>query len=342
MTIASKKTKYTHLHDMAPLLIQVELTEACNLRCRFCYNSQEPRYNRHAIEILERLAGQGVMQLTLTGGEPLLHPEFFNILRRATELFPNVMILSNGTRMDSECVTQLHEYNILSVSISLHGDTATHDALTGVAGSHALSMRAICDFLERDTIPIASNYVLNAVNASHLPAAIHTLEKMGLRFMTITRFVPVGVGMGAADLALTKRQLEDAFRTIHAHRQRGGSPHIEVAEATPFCSLPCELRYLANTCSYGYDRFYVDVDGNLIVCGLSRIPLGGNVLESSIKEIKSASKVFHSFMEDTHLPEECTTCGDLDLCHGGCRAAAMSCGNWQCTRDCFMETSSGT
>jgi pyrroloquinoline quinone biosynthesis protein E len=321
---------------MAPLLVQVELTEACNLRCRFCYNSQKPRYNLHAIEILERLAEQGVMQLTLTGGEPLLHPEFFQILGRATELFPNVMILSNGTHMDSECVARLHEYNILSVSISLHGDSAIHDALTGVVGSHARSMRAICDFLERDIIPVASNYVLNAVNASHLPAAIHALENIGLRFMTITRFVPVGVGKDAADLTLTKRQLEEAFRTIHAHRQRGASPHIEVAEATPFCSLPREFQYLANTCSYGYDRFYVDVNGNLIVCGLSRIPLGGNVLESSIKEIKSASKVFHSFMEDSHVPEECTACGDFDQCHGGCRAAAMSYGEWQGTRDCFM------
>lgn len=338
MTTASKKINYAHLFDMAPLLVQVELTEACNLRCRFCYNSQKPRYNRHAIEILECLAAQGVMQLTLTGGEPLLHPEFFGILGRATELFPNVMVLSNGTRMDAECVAKLHEYNILSVSISLHGDPATHDALTGVAGSHTRSMRAICDFLERDSIPVASNYVLNAINASHLLGTISSLEDIGLRFMTITRFVPVGVGRDAADLTLTKRQLEDAFRTIHEYRQRGTPPHIEIAEATPFCALPCELRYLANTCSYGYDRFYVDVDGNLMVCGLSRIPLGGNVLASSIQKIKTGSIVFHAFMEDAHVPEECTTCSDFDLCHGGCRAAAMSYnGEWRGTGDCYME-----
>ena len=339
--IASNNNKYDHLYDMAPLLVQVELTEACNLQCRFCYNSQKPRYNRHAMEIIERLAGQGVMQLTLTGGEPLLHPDFFDILGRATELFPNVMILSNGTCMDTECVARLHDYNILSVSVSIHGDAATHDALTGVAGSHARSIRTICDFLKRDIIPIASNYVLNAVNASHLSGTIHTFEDMGLRFMTITRFIPVGVGRGAADLTLTDHQLEDAFRTVHAHRQRGASPHIEIAEATPFCALQHELRYLANTCSYGYDRFYVDVEGNLIVCGLSRISLGGNVLQSSIQEIKKTSIVFHDFMEDAHVPEECTVCCDFDCCHGGCRTAAMCYGGeWRGVRDCFMRKGS--
>jgi len=329
-------SKYGHLVNMAPLLVQVELTEACNLSCRFCYNSQQPRYSEHVFRILERLAEQEVMQVTLTGGEPLLHPDFFAILKRACELFPNVMILSNGTLMDEEAVARIHEHDILSVSVSVHGDPRSHDALTCVSGSYAKAINAIRLFLKRGTIPIASNFVLTASNLSRLANTIWDLRSVGLQFLTITRFVPVGIGGGAEDLLVSRRQLVDAFRTINSHLASGNRPHVEVAEATPFCALPAGLRSLANTCSYGYDRFYVDVDGNMMVCGLSRIPLGGNVLETNIRNIKAGSSTFQTFVEDRHLPEACVACGEIDQCHGGCRAAAMVRGEWDGGYDCHM------
>jgi len=112
-----------------------------------------------------------------------------------------------------------------------------------------------------------------------LASTIRELGALGLKFMTLTRFVPVGVGQCARDLTLSRAQLVEGLWQVHEHLKQRVPPHIEVAEATPFCVVPAELKYLANTCSYGYDRFYVDVDGNLMVCGLSRIPLDGNVLD---------------------------------------------------------------
>lgn len=329
--------QYAHLKDMAPLLVQVELTEACNLKCRFCYNSQNPRFNKNALEMLERLADYGVMQVTLTGGEPLLHPDFFDILAKATELFPNVMILSNGTLMDEKTVAHIHEYNVLSVSISVHGDKDMHEFLTGVPGSYDRSIGALREFLRRDRIPVASNFVLNAANMGQLSSTIGRLGDIGLDFMTITRFIPVGIGKGARELSLSQNELIQSLRVIHEHLRLNIPPHIEVAEATPFCAVPSELRYLANTCSYGYDRFYLDVDGNLMVCGLSRIPLGGNILHSSLTEIKSSSDVFQCFLKDNHVPEQCSICNLFDECHGGCRAAAMINGEWRGTCDYLMS-----
>lgn len=328
---------YSHLKDMSPLLVQIELTEACNLKCRFCYNSQNPRYNSRAIEMLERLANDGVMQVTLTGGEPLLHPDFFDILARATELFPNVMVLSNGTLMDKQAVARIHEYNVLSVSVSVHGDKAMHEYLTGVPGSYDRSIGALREFLGRGEIPVASNFVLNSANLKQLSGTIQQLGELGLSFMTITRFIPVGIGKGSSELMLSSDQLITALRIIHMHLKTDAAPHIEVAEATPFCAVPVELRYLANTCSYGYDRFYVDVDGNLMVCGLSRIPVGGNILRSKISEIKANSDVFHCFLESKHVPQKCAICNVLEDCHGGCRAAAMIDGEWKQTGDYLMR-----
>ena len=72
--------------------------------------------------MLELLSSQGVMQINLTGGEPLAHPQFFEILEKACSLFPNVVILSNGALMTEEVLEKIHQYDVTSVNISIHGD----------------------------------------------------------------------------------------------------------------------------------------------------------------------------------------------------------------------------
>lgn len=328
---------YDYLADMAPLLMQVELTEACNLRCKFCYNSQKPRYNKEIFKMLEILADQGVMQVNLTGGEPLAHPQFFEILERACELFPNVVILSNGSLMSEEALEKIHSYDVTSVNISIHGDESSHEELTQVKGCYQKSIDAIKYYLEKGKILVASNFVLNGSNFHMLESTIKSMNDLGLEFMTITRFIPVGIGSTARDLILTEEQLVEAFRIVKVHNDSGCKPHIEFAEATPFCSLPNELRSLANCCSYGYDRFYVDVTGELMVCGLSRIKLGGNILNTPINDIKKKSSVFRKFVSNQHVSEKCRKCGTFELCHGGCRAAALSNGDWEQTPDPNMK-----
>lgn len=328
--------QYEYLEDLVPLLMQVELTEACNLRCRFCYNSQIPRYNKHAIEMLDALAEQGVMQVNLTGGEPLAHPHFFSILEHACNLFPNVVILSNGSLMNEHVLEKIHRYNVTSVNISIHGDCRVHENLTQVKGSYDASINAVKYFLEKGKILVSSNFVLNSSNLFILEDTIAYLRSIGLQYMTITRFIPVGVGGEAQDLALSNEQLIEAFRIVYKHNESGKAPHIEFAEATPFCALTSELQTLANCCSYGYDRFYVDVSGDMMVCGLSRIRLGGNILDKPINDIKKTSDIFQAFLKNEHVSSTCSRCNQFDLCHGGCRAAALVNGDWKGTKDANM------
>lgn len=320
---------------MAPLLVQVELTEACNLRCRFCYNSQQPRYNKNVYKMLDTLADQGVMQVTLTGGEPLMHPDFFSILDYTVAKFPNVMILSNGSLMDEEAVKRISASGVMSISISIHGDETIHEQLTGIPGSYQKSMNAIKQYLAIGKTPIASNFVLNATNKNVLEKTTNIFHEIGLNFMTITRFVPVGIGKTANYLEITHEDMVNAMAFADKFMKNNPNPHIEFAEAIPHCAVPQELKYLANTCSYGYDRFYVDINGNMMVCGLTRIPLGGNILETPIIDIKKKSSVYNAFLADEHVPATCTACGEFEKCHGGCRAAAMRTGEWKQTKDLF-------
>lgn len=310
--------------DVLPVTrVELELTEACNLACRFCYHPPAPRHNTHAVELLQRLAAAGVMEVILTGGEPALAPDFFAVLKTAQALFPRVMIQSNGVCFaDRDFFERLAASRIFCVNFSLHGPEAIHEAVTGIPGSFA----ATCAALRMATnagIRTASNFVLHNGNAAReiLEESVALLAATGCREMTMTRFIPVGFG-AERPLGLSRNAFFDAVRCLSACCAAAGMSFL-LANAAPLCQMPVDLRHLCNRCSFGYDKFYIDVEGTVLTCGMGRIPLG-NLLEQTLKELLANSTIYHNYMTLKHLPSMCAICDDLEICGGGCRAAGIA------------------
>ena len=119
----------------------IELTYRCNLDCFFCYNDLGLRGKPLTFEqyatFLRDLAAMDVMNITLSGGEPLAHPDFFRIGALGRELGFVVRIKSNGHALRGELAQRLHEeIDPFVVEVSLHGARAeTHDRQTRVPGS---------------------------------------------------------------------------------------------------------------------------------------------------------------------------------------------------------------
>ena len=118
-----------------------ELTYACNLRCFYCYNDQgssgEPLTLDEYEKVLRELAEMQVMNLTLSGGEPLAHRHFFEIGGRARELGFVTRIKSNGHALSGDVARRLRaEVDPFVIELSLHGATAeTHDQQEQQSGS---------------------------------------------------------------------------------------------------------------------------------------------------------------------------------------------------------------
>jgi radical SAM protein with 4Fe4S-binding SPASM domain len=314
---------YRHHLRMAPVRIELELTEACNIACRFCYNSGERAFTDKltAMRILHLLAGQGVLEIILTGGEPLLHPDFDLIAREAGSLFPHVLLQTNGTLLTEEKMVVLTESGFLGLNISLHGGPDTHDYLTQHQGSHARALRSVKRALKSPLVTWV-NLVLTNQNYGEIGAHLRFLSEVGVRNFTFTRFTPTGSGR-AATLALSLEQLETATRRIQEFRDSNQGSTVLLANAVPRCALPEDLREFAEPCSYGVDRFYVNVRGDLMICGMSRVPLG-NVLNATLREIKAASSAFQQTCGYVGLPQKCQLCSSVTACRGGCRAAALA------------------
>lgn len=315
---------YQHHLKMAPVRVEVELAEACNLRCQFCYNSLKPVFasRSDAMAILDTLSGQGILEIVLTGGEPLLHPDFMDIVEHACIQFPTVMVQTNGTLLSPSVVAGLKRLGVFGVNISLHGDERTHELLTQTKGSYRPAIEAIQAALNAPLVTWV-NTVLTTENIGCLESHCRGLKANGVRNFTFTRFTPVGSGSPAISLSLGCDQLVQAIRAIDAFHLANPDCSTLLANAVPRCGLPESLGHYSDACSYGISRFYVSSRGEFMVCGMSRIVLG-NILAQSIEDIKRGSQVFEEFCLGESLPSDCQSCQHRIQCHGGCRAAAIA------------------
>ncbi len=131
-----------------PLSAHLELTYACNWRCVFCYNPRHSDRRRLTVDewrvVLDDLRALGTLTVTLTGGEPLTHPEFFEIAAAVRERALALKVYTNGSLVSDEIAGRLAVLRPLAVELSLHGATAeVHDGTTARPGSFAALLRGI-------------------------------------------------------------------------------------------------------------------------------------------------------------------------------------------------------
>ena len=138
--------------------LQIELTSRCNERCVHCYIPHENKTTDIKLElfysVLEQCKEMGLLSLTLSGGEPMMHENFCEFLRKCKEYDFSVCILSNLTLLNDEIITEMKESRLSSVQVSLYSMNADiHDEITQVKGSYEKTKSAILRLIEND-IPL--------------------------------------------------------------------------------------------------------------------------------------------------------------------------------------------
>mgnify|MGYP000483547195 CR=1 FL=1 len=229
-----------------PLSVSLELTQACNLRCVHCYNRDrsgpaggapaagELSYDE-ILRVLGELRAAGALFLGLTGGEPMAHPRFLDVLDAARRLHLSVSVQSNGTLVTPETARQLAEApHLHNVCFSLYGATAAvHDGVTRVPGSFERTWGAAED-LRRRGVDVRLKYVVMRRNAHEAGAMIAAAESRS--YLYYLYFCLFGRYDGTRDnLAerVTPAEAEALFRGPLKRLAPDGTP--EVTEAT----FPC-------------------------------------------------------------------------------------------------------
>jgi len=137
-----------------PFFSSIEITSRCNLRCTFCYLDHADNDELSTEEIkdyLDQLAGLGSLFLSLTGGEPLLRKDFWEIAQHAHDLDFAINLKTNGTLIDEKAADRIARMSFYRVDISLLGATPeVHDRITQVQGSLEKTIQGVRRLREKD------------------------------------------------------------------------------------------------------------------------------------------------------------------------------------------------
>ena len=175
--------------------VLLELTYRCNLDCFFCYNDLELRGRMMRLSEYRRLLAElrelGTMNLSLSGGEPLAHPDFFAIGAHARERGFVVRIKTNGHALGRSLADRIKgEIDPFLLEISLHGASApVHDRQTRVAGSFE---RLMCnlDAIRAAGLRVQLNSVLTAWNQDELERMFELADRLDLPLQFDSRVTP--------------------------------------------------------------------------------------------------------------------------------------------------------
>jgi len=168
----------------APLIVWLEITSACNLRCAHCFLDSAPSRSRISFadvqRIVEDLAALGVLRITLTGGEALLHPDIANILSLVNSHKLGVRLFSSGSLPQSR-YAPLGEHNVDTLFLSVDGLEKHNDELRGENTFRAFEKNL--DFLAQkpNIRNITISTTLDRVNIAELPDLIRLGAEYGVR-----------------------------------------------------------------------------------------------------------------------------------------------------------------
>jgi MoaA/NifB/PqqE/SkfB family radical SAM enzyme len=276
------------------LSVLFELTYSCNLNCSFCYNDRSHRGRPLSLDqyrqLIDALAEMAVLHLTLSGGEPLVHQDFWAIGSRARDRGFVIRIKSNGHAIEPWLARRLkQEVDPFLIEVSLHGAcAATHDQQTRVEGSFIQLMRNIRAMLQMGT-RVQLNIPLTRWNEAEVGEMCALADRLGLPLQIDPDITPRDDGqkwpfcIAATEAGI--RRLNEINQARLADVPSIGTQATHTAgSANPGVQKEGHREHTGKHCGAGSSGLAIDPYGIVYPCVQWRIPLG-SLHSESVKDI---------------------------------------------------------
>jgi heme b synthase len=283
---------------------------------------------------MDEIASISTPVIILTGGEPLLRPDIFDLARYGTDKGFRMVMATNGTLMTEEAVQKMMASGIQRISVSLDGPSSeTHDAFRKVKGAFESSLKGI-ELAKRGGLEFQINTTITQMNLHLIADILKLAVDLGAVAHHIFLLVPTGRGKELQDQEISALDYEKTLNWFYEQRERVPlqlkatcAPHYyrilrqrAKKEGKKITPKEYGLDAMTRGCLGGISFCFLSHVGQVQPCGYLELDCG-NVRKQSFKEIWENSPVFLNLRNTDGYKGKCGICEYRKVC-GGCRARA--------------------
>jgi radical SAM protein with 4Fe4S-binding SPASM domain len=311
-----------------------ELTLRCDLACRHCGSRAgrerpDELTTGEALDLVDQMAGMGVAEVTIIGGEAYLRDDWMLIARAITDRGIELSMTTGGRGLTPDRARQCRDAGVRSVSVSIDALEALHDELRGVRGSYTSAMSALAN-LRAVGIPVAANTQIARPALRQIEPLVDRLIEAGVHSWQVAMTVPMGRAADEPALILEPYQVLEVHpmlarieRTLTAANVRlwpgndigyFGPYEAQLRRGTP--------RGHMHACGAGRLTLGIEADGSIKGCPSlpTKDYVGGNVRDDSLADVWERSEPLRFTRERTRadLWGFCASCYYAEDCLAGC------------------------
>jgi len=325
------------------------ITNRCNLLCDHCYMSADGHAlpdqlsDEETIALVHQMGELHVPVVFLSGGEPMMRPNFWDILETAHSYGMHVVVSTNATFITRENAKRLHDNGVDWIATSLYGPPAFHDAMVGVPGTHDRVIEAI-KILREEGVGVALKSAVTKDTLQFIPHIIAKAKELDARLVYLCDLITSGRSEGEADARITATQWKELADWILGDL-------LDPASNTEYDigAIPSVIPYLAeklkaegvdisnglkrlelvSACPVGKGHMNINSEGGIMPCQFAQDWTVGNIREMTLTEAtQELYKLDAQEAKGICAPEACEY---SRICRG-CRTKA-----WQATGDAMFE-----
>jgi len=323
-----------------PRLIAWEVTRSCPLACKHCRAAarNQPYEGELTTDegrrLLENIASLARPTIILTGGEPMLREDIYDLASFADGLGLPVVMAPCGQQVDEAAVARMKRAGIRSISISLDGASPeAHDAFRGVSGAFEMACRA-AHAARRGGLPFQVNTVVTRANRDALPAIRDLAVRLGAEVFNPFLLVPTGRGKDLAGQELSPAEYERTLAWL-AEAERDGPIRIRATCAPHYSRVRAQRAARAGEtldppapfsrgCMGGKTFAFISHTGKVQICGFLDLEAGDlRGVGLDFARIWRESPLFQAVRDVDAYGGRCGICEYRYVC-GGCRARAYA------------------
>ncbi len=323
-------------------LLAWETTRRCNLACLHCRAAAGSGpypgelTTAEGIALLDDLATMGQVVVILTGGEPLLREDIFELAAAGTARGHRMVMAVNGTLLTPRHAGRLKAAGVQRLSISLDGAAAaSHDRLRAVPGAYEGALAGIAACREAG-LPFQINTTVTRANRGELAAIRRLAIELEAAALHVFILVPTGRGEQLREQLLQPGEYQETLGWLLAW-QREGPLFIKPTCAPQYYRLWRQdaaargemitaashgMEAMTKGCLGGQGFAFVSYRGEVQPCGYLELP-AGDIRETPFSEIWATSGLFRQLRRVDDYRGKCQSCQYRKVC-GGCRARAYA------------------